>query len=120
MSYLAAPYQRAISIPLAAIAGVLVLPAFQDAEQAVPAPLTPVNRPSPYEAGNAGTVIRFDTGLTGDLVVDHYRPRTDLGVKLLALRRAYIENGGALLDDAAFEAELRGRRGGVDAQAHLS
>jgi len=47
-------------------------------------------------------------------VKDTYRPRTALGEKLLALRRAYIESGGALLDEDGLAAELRNRRGGID------
>jgi len=42
---------------------------------------------------------------------DAYRPRTPLGKKLLALRRAYIESGGTLLDEDGLAAELRDRRG---------
>ena len=52
---------------------------------------------------------------TGDPVVDNYRPRTELGFRLLALRRTFIEGGGTLLDDTALEAEFRDRRGGADA-----
>ncbi|MDR2452591.1 MAG: hypothetical protein LBE85_12715 [Candidatus Accumulibacter sp.] len=47
----------------------------------------------------------------GDAVADTYRPRTALGKRLLALRRAYVGKGGALLDDAALEAEIKRRRG---------
>jgi hypothetical protein len=32
-----------------------------------------------------------------DPIVDHYQPRTELGRRLLSLRRAYIEGGGRLL-----------------------
>jgi len=53
------------------------------------------------------------TDCTGS-IEDTYRPRTALGKKLLALRHAYIEGGGALLDEDGLEAELRNRRGGVD------
>ena len=48
---------------------------------------------------------------TGDVVSDTYRPRTALGERLLALRRAYVLKGGELLDDAALEAEIKRRRG---------
>ena len=34
---------------------------------------------------------------TGDAVVDTYQPRTELGRKLIELRRAYIQAGGKLL-----------------------
>jgi hypothetical protein len=50
-------------------------------------------------------------GKTGDVVSDTYRPRTALGERLLALRRAYVLKGGELLDDAALEAEIKLRRG---------
>ncbi|MDR2678368.1 MAG: hypothetical protein LBB51_02905 [Zoogloeaceae bacterium] len=47
----------------------------------------------------------------GDVVSDTYRPRTALGERLLALRRAYVMKGGELLDEAALEAEIKRRRG---------
>jgi hypothetical protein len=47
--------------------------------------------------------------------VDEYQPRTDLGRKLMALRRAYMMSGGRFLDENEFDAELRARRGGLDA-----
>ena len=47
---------------------------------------------------------------TGDNVVDHYQPRTELGRKLLELRRAYIEKGGKLLIEDEILAEVRSRR----------
>lgn len=52
--------------------------------------------------------------LTGDDVVDHYQPRTEMGRKLIELRRAYIENGGALMTQDEVLAEVRRRRGEVD------
>jgi hypothetical protein len=51
------------------------------------------------------------TEKTGDVVCDTFRPRTALGERLLALRRAYVMKGGELLDDAALEAEIKRRRG---------
>jgi hypothetical protein len=51
----------------------------------------------------------------GDAVSDTYRPRTALGKRLLALRRAYVREGGELLDDAALEAEIQRRRGRSEA-----
>jgi hypothetical protein len=66
---------------------------------------------------NASTEIRFaplrerEYPPQGE---NEYQPRTDFGRKLMALRRTYIENGGILLDEAALEAEIRARRGGVD------
>jgi hypothetical protein len=50
---------------------------------------------------------------TGDPVVDSYRPRTELGRKLLAIRRAYVLAGGRLIDGEALDAEIALRRGGV-------
>ena len=52
--------------------------------------------------------------LTGDLVVDNYLPRTELGRKLLALRRAYVTTGGHLLDGNALDAEVQLRRNVLD------
>lgn len=43
--------------------------------------------------------------------VKAYKPKTALGKKLFALRQAYIDAGGTLLDDAALDAEFRSRRG---------
>ncbi len=51
--------------------------------------------------------------LTGDAVLDHYQPRTELGRKLVELRRAYIESGGKLMSWDEIDAEARERRGGV-------
>ena len=51
--------------------------------------------------------------LTGDAVVDHYQPRTELGRKLIELRRAYIERGGKLMNWDEVNAEVCERRGGV-------
>lgn len=45
--------------------------------------------------------------LTGDSVVDNYRPRTELGRKLLALRRAYVAAGGELIDGEELDAEVQ-------------
>lgn len=110
-------YQAAGSIPLAAVmAGLVVsIPIPQFAEQIIPAPsrqITSEIRPS-YVLGNAGMTIRVCAGFTGDHVVDNYRPRTELGRKLLSLRRAYVTTGGHLLDGDALDAEMQLRRGGV-------
>ncbi|MGI9212761.1 MAG: hypothetical protein ACR2HF_09835 [Methylococcaceae bacterium] len=48
-----------------------------------------------------------------DPVAETFQPRTELGKKLLAIRRAYVENGGPLLDADTFDRELQHRRGGV-------
>lgn len=51
--------------------------------------------------------------LTGDAVVDHYQPKTELGRKLIELRRAYVEGGGKRMSWDEIDAEVRERRGGV-------
>jgi hypothetical protein len=51
--------------------------------------------------------------IVGDLLVDTYRPRTELGRKLLELRREYIHSGGKLLSWEELDEEVRQRRGGV-------
>ena len=66
-----------------------------------------------YRAEYAGTPIRISIERTGDMVVDTYRPRTELGMRLLSLRRAYVEGGGQLLDADALDEEISSRRGGV-------
>lgn len=68
---------------------------------------------APYALGNSGLAIRVGATLTGDFVVDSYQPRTELGRQLLALRRAYVEAGGQLLESAALDIEIRLRKGGV-------
>lgn len=109
-------YQAAGSIPLAVVmAGLVVSIPTQFAEQTIPAPSRQITSEirSSYVLGNAGMTIRVCTGFTGDHVVDNYRPRTELGRKLLALRRAYVTTGGQLLDGDALDAEMRLRRGSV-------
>ena len=46
-------------------------------------------------------------------VSETFQPKTEFGRRLLALRRAYVESGGPLLDADTFERELLQRRGGV-------
>lgn len=96
-------YQTASSTPLAAVmAGLAVfMPMAYDAERTIPAPSRPIMPEirSSYVLGNTGITIRINATLTGDPVVDNYRPRTELGRKLLALRRTYVTTGGQLLDD---------------------
>jgi len=61
-----------------------------------------------------GTLVRIHLEpVTGDAVTDHYQPRTDLGRKLIELRRAYIREGGKLLSWDELDEEMRQRRGGV-------
>jgi hypothetical protein len=64
---------------------------------------------------NAATVIRRGDLMLGNERRNDYEPRTEFGKKLMALRRAYIDNGGVLLNDDALEAELSTRRGGANA-----
>jgi hypothetical protein len=66
-----------------------------------------------YMQGNTGMTIHIQPSITGDAVVDNYRPRTELGRKLIALRRAYVTTGGQLLDCDGLDAEIQLRRGGV-------
>lgn len=48
-----------------------------------------------------------------DTVLTEFKPKTELGRRLLALRRSYLEQGGQLLDAEALSRELRERRGGI-------
>lgn len=57
--------------------------------------------------------INSVSSITGDAVVDYYQPRTELGKKLLALRREYVINGGRLLAESELADEIHLRRGGV-------
>jgi hypothetical protein len=76
-----------------------------DLEPVLPPP-SPPDPPQPSKATSAAP-------LTGDAVVDHYQPRTELGRRLIELRRAYVEGGGKLLSWEEIDAESRERRGGV-------
>ena len=109
-------YQTADSIPLSAVmAGLVVLmPMSHSAGQVMLAPIriTPGIRPS-YVLGNAGLTIHVRSAFTADPVVDNYRPRTELGRKLIALRRAYVTTGGQLLDADGLDIEMQLRRGGA-------
>jgi hypothetical protein len=108
-------YQLSGSLPLAAVMAGLALFTSASEEQPMSTPerrLAPEVQPS-YVPGNTGMKIRVSVVLTGDSVVDNYKPRTELGRKLLALRRAYVMSGGKLLDGEAMDAEMRLRRGGV-------
>jgi hypothetical protein len=51
--------------------------------------------------------------VSADLVVERFEPRSELGRKLRALRRKYVEAGGKLLTADEIEAEVRERRGGL-------
>jgi len=48
-----------------------------------------------------------------DPILDHYQPRTEIGHKLLALRRVYLESGGKLMTWDEIDEEVRRRRGGL-------
>jgi hypothetical protein len=61
-----------------------------------------------YIAGNAITTVPVV-----DRVVTEFKPKTELGKRLLALRRSYVASGGNLLDAQALSRELRERRRGV-------
>jgi len=61
-----------------------------------------------------GTLVRIHLEpLTGDAVTDHYQPRTELGRKLIELRRANGRDGDKLLSCDELDEEMRQRRGGV-------
>jgi hypothetical protein len=67
-----------------------------------------------YRTANVRTPINVPVRtLVGDPVVDFYQPRTELGRKLIDLRRAYILGGGKLLSWDEVAEEVRERRGGV-------
>ena len=46
-----------------------------------------------------------------DEILDQYEPRTDIGRKLIAARRAYLQRGGELMDWDQINEEVRHRRG---------
>ncbi len=50
---------------------------------------------------------------THDAVVETFRARTPLGERLLALRRAFVQKGGGLVDADSLDSEMSRRRGGV-------
>lgn len=69
-----------------------------------------------YMLGTSSTVTTETAELPNivrDAVTEAFKPKTEFGKRLLALRRAYVENGGKLLDADALDQELRQRRGGV-------
>jgi hypothetical protein len=65
-----------------------------------------------YEAGSALTTGRSLSSEGKDWLVG-FQPRTGLGKKLLALRRAYVASGGQLMSAAALDDDLHSLRGGV-------
>ena len=66
------------------------------------------------ESNDSDDVPVDDRRLVGDAVVDFYRPRTELGRRLIELRRAYLEGGGKLMSWDEVNDEVRRRRGGVE------
>ena len=73
----------------------------------------PMTRMAARTAGTALTTGSLSSIQIEDWVVG-FQPRTGLGKKLLALRRAYVVSGGKLMSASALDDELRHRRGGVD------
>jgi len=68
----------------------------------------------PFGTSNAVTMVTAELPkIVRDAAAEAFKPKTELGKRLLALRRAYVEKGGKLLDADALEQELRQRRGGV-------
>ena len=63
-----------------------------------------------YQPVNSITLVG---SVVQDWAMNGFQPRTELGRKLLALRRAYVKKGGQLLDGEGLERELRLRRGGM-------
>jgi len=69
-----------------------------------------------YPVGTSSTVTMEKAeflSIVRDPVAEGFKPKTELGKRLLALRRAYVENGGKLLDADALDQELQQRRGGM-------
>ena len=61
-----------------------------------------------------GTLVRIHVEpLTGDDVVDRYKPRTEIGHLALAARKAYLKAGGKLLTADETNEDVRRRRGGI-------
>lgn len=59
-----------------------------------------------------GSIVRVTVEpVVRDPLVDDYQPRTELGRKLIELRRAYIQSGGKLMTQDEILAEIRQRRG---------
>ena len=72
-------------------------------------------RSVPFQAiANTEEILKTSShSPTGDAVVDDYQPRTELGRRLIALRRTHIEQGGTLVSWDEIDAEVRERRGGA-------
>lgn len=73
-----------------------------------------VSRSLCYYLGNVLLNIQVpDKSIIRDPILDHYKPRTELGRRLLALRGAYLEAGGKLMSWDEINEEVRKRRGGM-------
>lgn len=67
-----------------------------------------------YRPSNLTSSIKVvERPLLGDPLVDHYRPQTELGRRLIELWRAHILAGGKLLNWDELDEEVRSRRGGM-------
>jgi hypothetical protein len=66
-----------------------------------------------YQIGSSSRNMWIADKLTLDAVTDSYQARTPLGKRLLALRRAFVQEGGVLLDSESLDSEVRSRRGGA-------
>lgn len=66
----------------------------------------------PFGLGKALTITLTSIEVRED-PLRGYKPRTELGKRLLALRQAYVAGGGRLLTAGELEEDLRSRRGGV-------
>jgi len=66
-----------------------------------------------FSSVNATTDVRYHIGDEITKSQNEYHPKTALGKRLMALRRAYIANGGVLLDDGELEVENDTLRGGL-------
>ncbi len=111
-------YPSVGNIPIAIVAGSCLLanPAHSVAQDGLNSAerKTEVKIPPAYIIGNARTEIRVSASLSRDFVSDKFAPRTALGKKLLAIRKAFIATGGELLDDEELDAQMRTHRGGVE------
>lgn len=68
---------------------------------------------APDATAETQAVAAAPRSLTGNAVVDHYQPRTELGRTLIELRRAHVEQGGKLLSWDGIDNAVRERRGGL-------
>ncbi|WPL13186.1 hypothetical protein Thiosp_02980 [Thiorhodovibrio litoralis] len=68
--------------------------------------------PQPEAAACSDEDQQHKRAFTGDDLLDHYQPRTEIGRLALAARRAYLESGGKLLTQDEILAEVNRRRCG--------